>query len=54
MVEFLYHIVSEGASKSSRIFRKSHNFFGIGPEQIAHGALGRDFLFAVDRPDVVH
>eukprot|EP00216_Chloropicon_sp_CCMP2111_P002954 CAMPEP_0198234436 /NCGR_PEP_ID=MMETSP1446-20131203/457_1 /TAXON_ID=1461542 ORGANISM="Unidentified sp, Strain CCMP2111" /NCGR_SAMPLE_ID=MMETSP1446 /ASSEMBLY_ACC=CAM_ASM_001112 /LENGTH=362 /DNA_ID=CAMNT_0043915217 /DNA_START=63 /DNA_END=1152 /DNA_ORIENTATION=- len=53
VVELLADVAAEEVAGTSRAEAPSRHVLGVGPKQVAHRSLVRDFLLPVDAPDLV-
>lgn len=53
VVESLRDVLPESVSGTTGRYSPTAPVIWVGPQQVAHGALVRHFLYAVERPDVV-
>ena len=53
VVESFRDILSKGVSSTTRRDTPAAAVIGVGPEQVAHGALVRHLLYPIESPDVV-
>ena len=53
VVELLGNVLSEGVAGASRRDAPAAAVIGVGPKQVAHGALVRDLLEAIELSNIV-